>query len=64
MKIESKNLKGNHIFENTERKNNFEVKKFGRKNSVIWNLKDSDSIHVNTDKTNSNQPLPADSKKI
>ena len=40
-KSESENLGGNHIFENAERKNIFEVEKVGRKNSVIFNHKDS-----------------------
>ena len=40
-KSEIENLGGNHIFENAERKNIFEVEKVGRKNSFIFNHKDS-----------------------
>ena len=45
-KSEGENLGGNKNFENTEQENNFEAEKVGRKNSVIWNQNDSDSIHV------------------
>ena len=62
MKIKSENtvkkLRDNNIFKNDERKNIFEVEKVGRKNSVIWDHKDSDSIHANPDHTNSNQLIP------
>ena len=60
MKSESENLRGNKIFENAERENNSEAEKFGHKNPVIWNQKDPDLIHVDTNYTNSNQPLPDD----
>ena len=36
-KCESENLVGNSIFKTSERENNFEFEKFGRKNSVILN---------------------------
>ena len=39
------------------RKNDFEVEKVGRKNSVIWNHKDSKSIHVDPNHTKSNQSI-------
>ena len=60
MKSESKKLRGNKIFENAERRNNFEVEKFGRKNSVNWNQTNSilnwnhkypESIHVDPNHT-------------
>ena len=41
---------------------NIEVEKVGRKNSVIWNHKDSDSIHVDPNHTKSNQTIPDDKK--
>ena len=53
-KSESVNLGGNNILENSERKNNFEVEKVGRKNSVIYNHKDSDSIHADPNHSESN----------
>ena len=62
--IESKYLRGNKIFENAERNNNFEVEKVGCKNSVIWNHKYSDSIHVDQNHTNFNLPVPYDSTRI
>ena len=34
------------FFENAEHKNNFEFEMVRRKNSIIWNQKDSDSIHI------------------
>ena len=52
------------FFENTERENNFEVEKVGRKTSVIWNHKYSDSIHVDLNHTNSNKPIPENSTNI
>ena len=52
------------LLENTERKNNVEVGKVGRKNSVIWNHRDSDLIDVDPNHTNSNQPIPNDSTNI
>ena len=63
-KIEIENLVGNNIFENAEHKNNFEVEKVGRKNSVIWNYKSSHSIQVDPNHTESNKPIPDYSKNI
>ena len=63
-KIEGKNLGGNKKIENAEHKNNFEVEKVGRKSSEIWNYKYSESIHVDPDDTNSNQPIPDDLTNI
>ena len=63
-KSESENLGGNRIFENAEHKNNFEVEKVGRKNSAIWNHKDSNSIDVDPNHTNLNQHITADSTNI
>ena len=37
MKSESENLRGNTILVNSERENNSEVEKVGRKSTVIWN---------------------------
>ena len=51
-------------FENAQRKNNFEVEEFRRKISVIWNHKDSYSIHVDQNHTESNQSTPANSTNI
>ena len=73
-KIENlvENLRGNKTLKSAERKK-VEVKKVGRKNSVDWNhtdsilnwdQKDSDSIHVDMNHTNSNKPIPSDSKNI
>ena len=59
-KIESKNLGGNTNFENAESENNFEAENVGHKNSVVWNHKDSDSIHVDPNHTYLNQPIPED----
>ena len=51
----------------------FEVEKVGRKNSINWNHTDSivnwnrkysDSIHVDPNHTNWNQPIPSDSTNI
>ena len=56
----SENLGGNKIFENDERKNNFEVERVWCKNSVMWNQKYSNSIHIDPNKPNSNQPIPSD----
>ena len=64
MEIESENLRGNNIFENDERENNSEAEKAGSKNLVIWDHKDSDSIHANPNHTNSNQLILADSTNI
>ena len=41
-------------------KTNFEVEKVGRKNSVIWNCNDSDSIHVDQNHTDSNKQFTSD----
>ena len=46
--------------ENAERENSFEVEKVARENSVIWNLKYSDSIQVDNNHTDPNQPFPDD----
>ena len=40
------------------------VEKVGRKNSVIWDHKDSYSIHVDPNHTNLNQPITANSTSI
>ena len=63
-KSESENLGGNNIFENAERKNNFEVEKVGRKNSVIWNHNYSNLIQIDTNHANSNQLIPENSTNI
>ena len=63
-KIEIENLVGNNIFENAEHKNNFEVEKVGRKNSVIWNHKYSHLIHFDPNNTYLNQPIPYDLTNI
>ena len=73
MKSEIENLvenpRGNKNFKNDERKNNFEVEKVGRINSVNcnhtnsiihWNQKCSNAIHVDPNTTNLNQPIPDD----
>ena len=62
MKIESENLSGNKIFENDERKDNYEVEKVRRENSVIRNTKYPDLIHVDLNLIELNKPLPDDSK--
>ena len=49
----SGNIIGNKALKNDKCKNNFEVEKFIRKNSVIWNRKDSDSVHVDMNHTHS-----------
>ena len=77
MKSESENLvenhRGNEVFKYAERENNFNIKNFGRKNSVNWNhtnlvlnwnQKYSESIHVDPNHTNLNQPIPVDLKNI
>ena len=67
------NLKDNKISKNAECENNFEVKKLGTKKSVIWNhiesirnwnQKDSDSIHIDHNHTDSNKLNRADSTNI
>ena len=63
-KIESENLKGNNIFKNTERESNFEVEKVERKNFVILNHKDYESIHINQNHAKLNQPITVDSTNI
>ena len=57
-KIESGNLRSNNIFESADRENNFEVEKVGRENSVTWNHKDSNSIHIDPNHFNSNKTIP------
>ena len=61
------NLKYNTIKKNAECENNFNVEKFGRKNSVNWNHTNSilnwnkkyfDLIHVDQNHTKANQPVP------
>ena len=77
MKSENENLvekiRGNNIKKNAERKNNFKVWKVGRENPVNLNRtssilncnkKDSYSINVNINHTDSNQPIPADPTNI
>ena len=66
-KSESENLGGNNGFENAERKNNFEVEKVGRKNSVILNHIDFNHINTNSDNSNHanlNQFIQDDSTTI
>ena len=46
------------------RRNNFQVKTFGHKNDVIWNYKDSESIHVNLNHAELNQLIPYNSTNI
>ena len=67
------NLKGNKSFKNAENRNNFKIEKVWRKKSVNWNHTDSilnwnqkysDSIHIDSNHTNSNQPIPADLTNI
>ena len=69
LKSESEKLTRKKI-ENAEYKNNSKVEKVGRKNSVTWNhtgsilnwnLKYPESIHFDTNHTNSNQPITASS---
>ena len=56
------------MFKNSERRNNFEVEKVGRNNSVNWNHtdlilnwnnKDSNSIRIDLNHKKCNQPIPA-----
>ena len=63
------NIRGKKCFKNAERKKNSEVEKFGQESDVNWNhtdlilncnQKDSDSIHVDMNHTNSNQSIPDD----
>ena len=61
---EIKNLRGNKILENAERENNFKVEKVRRKNSVIWDHKYSDLIHVDPNHIESDQPVPKNSTNI
>ena len=61
---ESEHLGGNKIFENAKSGNIFEVGNSGRKNSVIWNHKDSNSIHTDKNHTNSNKIIPYDYTNI
>ena len=51
-KSESENSGGNNGFKNADCKNNYEVEKVGRKNSVILNHVDFN--HINTNSNNSN----------
>ena len=51
-------------FENAERENNFIVEKVWRENYLIWNHKDSDSIHIDLNYTNSNKPITDDLTNI
>ena len=66
-------LRENKVFKNAERENNSNVENFGRKNSINWNHTDSilnlnqkysDSINVDLNNTNLNQPIPADLASI
>ena len=63
-KFGSENLGGKTIFENAEHKMYFEVEIFGRKNSVVWNHKYSDSIHVDPNHVDSNQFITANLTNI
>ena len=63
-KSEIENLGGNNIFEKSERKNNFEVDKVVSKNSVIYNHKDSISVHVDPNHSDLNKLFPDDSTNI
>ena len=45
------NLGGEKSFENADLESKLEVEKVGRKNSVIWNHKYSESIHVDPNHT-------------
>ena len=67
------NLRGNKSFKNAEHKNNFKVGKVGREKSLNWNHIDSildwnqkysDSINIDPNHTDSNQPIPDDSTNI
>ena len=50
-KIESENLGGNNIFENSDRENNVEVEESGNKHSGIYNHRISASIQVDPNHT-------------
>ena len=63
-KSEIEKLGGNKTFENTERKNNFEVEKFGHENDIIWNHRDSGLIRVDPNHTDSNKPIPVNLTNI
>ena len=52
------------MFENAEHKNNFEVEKVGRKNSVNWSHKDSNLIHVDPNHAKSNTIIPENSTNL
>ena len=58
------NLGGEKSFENADLESKLEVEKVGRKNSVIWNHKYSESIHVDPNHTDSNKPITDDSTNI
>ena len=49
---------------NAESENNFQAENVGRKNYVIWNLKYSDSIHVDVNHTDLNKFLPENLENI
>ena len=63
-KKESEKLGGNKKFENAKRENNFEFEKLGRRNSVIWNQKDSNTVKFDPNHTNLNKPIPSYSTNI
>ena len=59
-----KTLEEKNVYENAEHKNIFQAEKVGCKNSVIWNHKYSDLIHVDPNHTNLNQPIQSDLTNI
>ena len=61
---ESEKLGGSKIFENAELENNVKVDKVRHKNSVIFNHKYSNSIHVDMNQTDFNQPIQANLTNI
>ena len=68
-KSESENPKGNIIFKTAGRKNNSEVEKVGRKNSIILNHVDMNNIktdlnHVNLNHANLNKLIPTNPTTI
>ena len=60
-KIKRENIRGNKNFENDMSENNYEVEKVRRKNSLVWNQEDSDSIHIYSNYNDTNQYLSTDS---
>ena len=69
LKVKLKTLKGNINFKNVGYENNFEVEKYGRKNSIILDHVDSNQInaesdHVDLNHVNLNQLITADSATI